>query len=84
MALKYFYYVIVKSNQQAKFVTAIDNATKTARWEDGGKPLSFSKSYADDLAWCLTLNFDPAFVLKSCHEIKKQIFIKCNRLLRRR
>ena len=76
MALKYFYYVIVKSEQQAKFVTAIDNATKTASWERNEKPLAFSKSHAEDLAWCSNLNFYPAFVLKSYHEIKKQIFIK--------
>ena len=76
MALKYFYYGIVKSEQQAKFVTAIDNATKTASWEHNEKPLAFSKPYAENLAWCLTLNFYPAFVLKSYHEIKRQIFIK--------
>ena len=76
MALKYFYYVIVKSEQQAKFVTAIDNATKTASWDNNGKPLAFSKSHAEDLAWCLTLNFYPAFLLESYPEIKRQIFIK--------
>lgn len=76
MALKYFYYVIVKSEQQAKFVTALDNATKTAHWETDKAPLAFPKSLADNLAMCLNLNFYPAFVLKSYHEIKKQIFIK--------
>ena len=76
MALKYFYYVLVLSEGQAKFVTKIDDATKTAHWESKGKPLAFSKTYAENLATCLTLNFYPAFTLKSVHELKSQIFIK--------
>ena len=76
MALKYFYYVIVLSEGQAKFVTKIDDATKTAHWEGKGQPLAFSKTYAENLATCLTLNFYPAFTLKSVHELKSQIFIK--------
>ena len=76
MALKYFYYVLVLSDGQAKFVTKIDDATKTAHWEGKGKPLAFSKTYAENLATCLTLNFYPAFTLKSVHELKSQIFIK--------
>ena len=76
MALKYFYYVLVLSEGQAKFVTKIDDATKTAHWESKGKPLAFSKTYAENLATCLTLNFYPAFTLKSVHELQMQIFIK--------
>ena len=76
MALKYFYYVLVLSNGQAKFVTKTDYATKTAYWDSKEKPLAFTKTQADDLALCLTLNFYPAFTLKSYHELKSQIFIK--------
>ena len=76
MALKYFYYVLVLSDGQAKFVTKTDYATKTAYWDSKEKPLAFSKTQADDLALCLTLNFYPAFTLKSYHELKSQIFIK--------
>ena len=76
MALKYLYYVLVVTDDGGKFVTKVDNATKTAYWDSKGKPLAFSKSYADDLALCLTLNFYPAFTLKSYHELKSQIFIK--------
>ena len=76
MALKYFYYVIVLSEGQAKFVTKTDYATKTAYWDSNEKPLAFNKTQADDLALCLTLNFYPAFTLKSYHELKSQIFIK--------
>ena len=76
MALKYFYYVIVLSEGQAKFVTKTDYATKTAYWDSKEKPLAFTKTQADDLALCLSINFYPAFTLKSYHELKSQIFIK--------
>ena len=76
MALKYLYYVVVATNEGAKFVTKVDNATKTAYWDSKEKPMSFNKSYADDLSLCLTLNFHLAFTLKSYHELKSQIFIK--------
>ena len=32
MALKDLYYVIVKTEDDAKFVTKVDNTTKTAYW----------------------------------------------------
>ena len=76
MALKYFYYVLVLSDGQAKFVTKTDYATKTAYWDSKEKPLAFTKTQADDLALCLSINFYPAFTLKSYHELKSQIFIK--------
>ena len=76
MALKYLYYVVVATADGAKFVTKVDNATKTAYWESKEKPLPFNKAYADDLALCLSLNFYPAFTLKSYHELKSQIFLK--------
>ena len=76
MALKYFYYVLVLSDGQAKFVTKTDYATKTAYWDSKEKPLAFTKTQADDLALCLSINFYPAFTLKSYHELKSHIFIK--------
>ena len=76
MALKYFYYVLVLSDGQAKSVTKTDYATKTAYWDSKEKPLAFTKTQADDLALCLSINFYPAFTLKSYHELKSQIFIK--------
>ena len=76
MALKYFYYVLVLSEGQAKFVTKINNNTKTALWDKKEKPLALAKSYAEDLAYCLNLNFYPAFVLQSYYEIDSQIFYK--------
>ena len=76
MALKYFYYVVIATEDGAKFVTKTDYATKTAYWDSKEKPLAFSKTQADDLALCLTLNFYPAFTLKSYHEIKSQVFLR--------
>ena len=76
MALKYFYYVVVATEDGPKFVTKTDYATKTAYWDSKEKPLAFSKTQADDLALCLTLNFHLAFTLKSYHELQSQIFIK--------
>ena len=75
MALKYLYYVVVATEDGAKFVTKVDNATKTAYWDSKEKPMVFNKTYADDLALCLSINFYPAFTLKSYHELKAQIFI---------
>ena len=75
MALKYLYYVVVATEDGAKFVTKVDNATKTAYWDSNEKPMSFNKTYADDLALCLSINFYPAFTLKSYHELKGQIFL---------
>ena len=75
MALKYLYYVVVATEDGAKFVTKVDNATKTAYWDSKEKPLAFTKTQADDLALCLSSNFYPAFTLKSYHELKGQIFI---------
>ena len=75
MALKYLYYVAVATEDGAKFVTKVDNATKMAYWDSNEKPMPFNKSYADDLALCLTLNFHLAFTLKSYHELKGQIFL---------
>ena len=75
MALKYFYYVLVATNDGGKLVTKVDNSTKTAYWDSNEKPISFNKAYAEDLAICLTLNFYPAFTLKSCHELQEQIFL---------
>ena len=76
MALNYFYYVVVATEDGAKFVTKTDYATKTAYWDSKEKPLAFTKTQADDLALCLSINFYPAFTLKSYHELKSQIFIK--------
>ena len=71
MALKYFYYVIVLSEGQAKFVTKVDNATKKAYWDSKEKPLAFTKTQADDLALCL---FSNSFFLSPLNPLHKSSF----------
>jgi hypothetical protein len=74
--MKHYFYVVVESNNQAIFVTSTDNANKYAVWNRYEKPMKFSKSHAEDLAYCLNLNFYPTFVLESFYEIENQIFYK--------
>lgn len=76
MKQKHFYYIIVQSEGQAKFVTSIDYHAKTARWQSDAKPLVLSKYYAEDIAFRLNLNYYPSFVLQSLYEITEQIFYK--------
>lgn len=76
MKSKYHYYVVVQSENQAKFVTGLDNKSKYAHWDSNEKPLPLSKSTAEDIAYCLNLNFYPAFILQSYYEITEQLFIK--------
>ena len=76
MKNKKFYYVVVQSEGQAKFVTKVDHNTKYAHWEKDKKPQTLSKNIAEDLAYCLSLNLFPAYVLTSFYEIPEQIFIK--------
>ncbi|MBE5734723.1 MAG: hypothetical protein E7347_06765 [Clostridiales bacterium] len=78
MANKYFYYVLVHSENNARFITKVDNKTKYAYWNKDEPPMLFAKSYAEDLAYCLNLNFHPAFVVESYFKITKQIFNKEN------
>ena len=72
---KFYYYIVAQSEGQAKFVTEIDNSTKTVLWNKSEKPLALAKSYAEDLVYCLNLNGYATFVLQSYYEIEHQIFI---------
>ena len=45
---------------EIKYVTEIDMQTKFAKWEDGKEAMTFSKDWAKDLAWALSLNGNPA------------------------
>ena len=77
MANKHFYYVLIACEKgQGKFVTKVDNTTKYAHWNIKDKPMEFSKQYAEDLAYCLCLNFNPAFVLRSDFKIEQHYFYK--------
>lgn len=72
MANKTFYYVLVFTDTGATYVTSVDNATKTARWNKEEKPLKFSKTYAQDLAFGLTLNGNYSVVTLSPFEVETQ------------
>ena len=45
---------------EIKYVTEIDMETKYAKWEAGKEAKIFSKDWAKDLAWALSLNGNPA------------------------
>lgn len=69
---KKHYYVAVLLNTGLRFVTGTNNTTKTAFWKKGEKPVELSKSYAEDIAYCLNLNFTPAIVVSSFYELSKE------------
>lgn len=50
---------------EIKFVTEVNNKDKVCRWEENKQPMVFeTKVYADDIAWGLSLNFNPAIVME--------------------
>lgn len=52
-----------KDRTEIKYVTNVSSESKVAKWEDGKEAMTFSKTYAKDLAWGLTLNGNPAIVM---------------------
>lgn len=48
---------------EIKYVTNVSSEPKVAKWEDGKEAITFSKVYAKDLAWGLTLNGNPAIAM---------------------
>ena len=52
-----------KDRTEIKYVTNVSSEPKVAKWEDGEEAMTFSKSYAKDLAWGLTLNGNPAIAI---------------------
>lgn len=57
-----------KDRTEIKYVTSVSSKPKVAKWEDGKEAMTFSKAYAKDLAWGLTLNGNPAIAIlkESC------------------
>lgn len=45
---------------EIKYVTSIETETKVAHWKDGEEAMTFSKDYAKDLAWALSVNGNAA------------------------
>ena len=52
-----------KDRTEIKYVTSVSSEPKVAKWEDGKEAMTFSKVYAKDLAWGLTLNGNPAIAI---------------------
>ena len=51
-----------KDRTEIKYVTSVSSEHKVAKW-DGKEAMTFSKAYAKDLAWGLTLNGNPAIIM---------------------
>ena len=52
-----------KDRTEIKYVTSVSSEPKVAKLEDGKEAMTFSKVYAKDLAWGLTLNGNPAIIM---------------------
>ena len=71
--MKDFCYVIVFTENGAKFVTEVNNADKTCKWETDKTPYKFaSKQSAQNVATGLTLNFNFAVAVASTYEVTSQ------------
>ena len=55
--------VTYKDKTEIKYVTNVSSEPKVAKLEDGKEAMTFSKVYAKDLAWGLTLNGNPAIAI---------------------
>lgn len=70
MSRKSYYYVgIITDSSDLRFITSVDNASKTWRYDVALPPLCMSKSVAESLADALLMNFVAAVVVKSAFEI---------------
>lgn len=69
-----YYYVLVMTMNGPMFVTGTEGC-KTALWDKLGTPMTFSKKYASDIAFGLTLNGSTAFTVCSRYELDVQPFV---------
>ena len=69
---KYYYYVLVFTDEGPVYVTDVDNADRTAQWNKEEKPRKFSDTWATELAFGLTVNGHSAVAIKSTYEITSQ------------
>ena len=65
---KYYYYVLVFTNEGPKYVTEI-LPNHWCKWNENDAPLEMSASYAEDVYTGLCLNFNTAVLVKSRFEI---------------
>lgn len=69
---KNHYYVLVFTDNGPVYVTSINYADKSARWEKDKDPKEFSKSNAEDLVFGLRCNWFNAVVVSLPVEIDYQ------------
>lgn len=63
--MKYKHYVgVLYTNNQVRYVTTINNSTKTALWEHGKEPKEFNKTTAESLVFGLACNGISAVVMR--------------------
>ena len=60
---KNHYYVLVFAENGPAYVTSVNYANRSARWDKGEAPKEFSKSNAEDLVFGLRCNFHNAVVV---------------------
>lgn len=69
---KNYWYVLVLTNEGAKFVTKVEHHPKVAHWDEKEKPLELSESMAKDLAFGLMANFYLAYPVCAPIELDQQ------------
>lgn len=72
---KYYYYVLVMTNYGAVFVTSINNAERTAKWDKLETPLDMSKKDAEFMAKALTWNGNLAYAVTTEYELSYQPYL---------
>ena len=72
---KNYYYVMVLTNNGPAFVTKIDYSDKSAYWDKQEKPLTMSKSEAENLSFGLKMNFHMAFMITNEYELDSQPYL---------
>lgn len=76
MAKKYYYYIGIGNTNGMRFVTSIDNPTRTAVWDESKKPKALPKSVAVSVAEALAMNGYNAVVIQAFYELENHFFIK--------
>lgn len=69
---QYYWYVLVITNDGAKFVTKTNYGNKTAEWNMLEKPLEMTQNAAKDLSFGLMVNFFQAYAVCSPIELSYQ------------
>lgn len=69
-----WYYILVLTNDGPVFVTGIGEG-KTAYWNELEKPKDFSKEWAEDVAFGLTVNGYTAFAVTTRYKLDTQAYV---------